>query len=74
MADYELSNKADEDLNDIYLFSYRRFGAAKTDAYLVGLNGNFQFWRRSPVWGAGSTTFDPVTSDVSTPATPSSTG
>jgi plasmid stabilization system protein ParE len=37
MAEYELSNKADDDLNVIYLFSRQRFGEAKADAYLLAL-------------------------------------
>jgi plasmid stabilization system protein ParE len=28
MADYVLSNKADADLDDIYVYSYRTFGEA----------------------------------------------
>jgi toxin ParE1/3/4 len=51
MADYELSNKADEDLNDIYLFSYRRFGAAKADADLLGLERQFSMLSTQPGLG-----------------------
>jgi len=38
MADYVLSNKADADLDDIYVYSYRTFGEAKADAYLQSLS------------------------------------
>lgn len=37
MADYVLSNKADGDLTEIYLYSHRTFGAAKADAYFLSL-------------------------------------
>jgi toxin ParE1/3/4 len=37
MADYVLSNKADSDLTDIYLYSYRAFGEARADAYFLSL-------------------------------------
>jgi toxin ParE1/3/4 len=37
MADYVLSNKADADLDGIYVYSYRTFGEAKADAYFLGL-------------------------------------
>jgi toxin ParE1/3/4 len=38
MADYVLSNKADADLDGIYVFSYRTFGEAKADAYFLRLS------------------------------------
>ncbi len=41
MADYRLSNKADEDLAGIYAFSYRRFGETGADAYLLALEERF---------------------------------
>lgn len=41
MADYELSNKADEDLTEIHIFSYQRFGEARADAYLLSLEERF---------------------------------
>ncbi|MBL6934102.1 MAG: type II toxin-antitoxin system RelE/ParE family toxin [Alphaproteobacteria bacterium] len=37
MADYVLSNKADADLDGIYVYSYRTFGEAKADVYFLGL-------------------------------------
>ena len=37
MADYVLSNKADGDLTEIYLYSHRTFGEAKADAYFLSL-------------------------------------
>ena len=37
MADYVLSNKADADLDGIYIFSYQTFGEARADAYYQDL-------------------------------------
>jgi toxin ParE1/3/4 len=51
MAEYELSKRADEDLNDIYLFTYRRFGEAKADAYLLGLENRFSILAAQPGLG-----------------------
>jgi len=42
MAKYELSEAADRDLNDIYIYSYREFGEAKADAYLRSLAECFE--------------------------------
>jgi plasmid stabilization system protein ParE len=74
MAEYELSKKADEDLNEIYRFSYRRFGEAAADTYLLALERRFSILAAQPVWAAGSTVSAQATSVMSTPATPSSTG
>jgi plasmid stabilization system protein ParE len=41
MAECELSGKASEDLNDIYLFFHSHFGEAKADAYLLALRERF---------------------------------
>ena len=51
MAEYELSKKADEDLNDIYLFSHRRFGEAMADAYLLALERRFSILAAQPGLG-----------------------
>ena len=51
MADYLLSVKADEDLTDIYRFSYERFGEAKADAYLFSLEECFQHLSENPALG-----------------------
>jgi len=37
MADYVLSNKADDDLGRIYAYSLQIFGEARADAYFLGL-------------------------------------
>jgi toxin ParE1/3/4 len=42
MAKYELSEAADRDLNDIYVYSYREFGEAKADAYFRSLEECFE--------------------------------
>lgn len=41
MADYALSQKADEDLEGIYAYSFRNFGEQKADAYLFSLHDCF---------------------------------
>ena len=51
MADYELSNKADEDLTEIYTFSYNRFGGLKADAYLLALEECFCMLVEQPLLG-----------------------
>ena len=51
MADYELSNKADEDLAEIYTFSYNRFGELKADAYLLALEECFYMLVEQPHLG-----------------------
>lgn len=51
MADYELSKKANEDLNEIYLFSHRRFGEAKADGYLLALQERFSLLAANPLSG-----------------------
>jgi toxin ParE1/3/4 len=51
MAEYELSNKADDDLNEIYIFSRQRFGKAKADAYLLALEERFSILARQPRLG-----------------------
>jgi toxin ParE1/3/4 len=51
MADYELSLKAEHDLTEIYIFSYEKFGEAKADAYLIGLEGSFSHLADNPLLG-----------------------
>jgi len=51
MADYVLSNKADDDLTDIYLYSYRAFGEAKADAYFLSLRDCLQTLAENPRLG-----------------------
>lgn len=41
MASFELSEAADRDLSGIYRYSYRQFGAAQADAYLLSLERCF---------------------------------
>jgi toxin ParE1/3/4 len=42
MAKFELSQAADSDLNEIYIYSYREFGEVTADAYLLSLDQCFQ--------------------------------
>ena len=51
MAGYTLSNRAAEDLSEIYRYSHERFGEAKADAYLSGLEEAFQTLAERPGLG-----------------------
>lgn len=51
MPDYELSEKADEDLTEIYLFSYHQFGETQADAYLQSLEECFALLADQPRLG-----------------------
>lgn len=48
MADYELSGKADEDLVEIYIYSFQKFGEAKADAYFLSLEECFSLLAEQP--------------------------
>ena len=37
MPDYELSQKADQDLTEIYLYSFENFGEDRADKYFLDL-------------------------------------
>ena len=41
MVDYRLSGKADDNLNEIYLYSYQRFGEPRADDYLLDMEKCF---------------------------------
>ncbi len=51
MADYRLSGKADDDLNEIYLYSYQRFGESKADDYLLNMERCFIMLANQPRLG-----------------------
>lgn len=51
MPEYRLSGKADEDLGEIYVYSYQRFGEAKADAYLLALEERFFLLADQPSLG-----------------------
>jgi toxin ParE1/3/4 len=51
VADYVLSNKADSDLTDIYLYSHRAFGEAKADAYFLSLRDCLRTLAENPRLG-----------------------
>jgi toxin ParE1/3/4 len=51
MADYVLSNKAEADLDEIYVYSYRSFGEAQADAYFLGLSACLQSLADNPGLG-----------------------
>ncbi len=54
MADYVLSNKADGDLTDIYLYSHRTFGEAKADSYFLSLCDCLQALADNPRLGSSA--------------------
>jgi len=51
VAEYVLSNKADADLDDIYVYSFRTFGEAKADAYFLSLADCLQVLADNPRLG-----------------------
>ena len=51
MADYVLTQRADQDIAEIYRFSYQQFGAAKADAYLLALEERFLMLAEQPLIG-----------------------
>ena len=51
MADYVLSRKADDDLTEIYLYSYKTFGEDRADAYFLSLADCLQTLADNPRMG-----------------------
>jgi toxin ParE1/3/4 len=51
MADYVLSNKADEDLARIYVHSFRTFGEAQAERYFLGFRDCLQSLADTPRLG-----------------------
>ena len=51
MPDYVLSNKAESDLTEIYVYSFRAFGEAKDDSYFLGLRDFLQELADNPHLG-----------------------
>jgi len=51
MASYELSGPADRDLTEIYAYSYRQFGEATADGYLLALHDCFALLAAQPAIG-----------------------
>lgn len=49
---YRLSRLADRDLTDIYIYSYRHFGEARADAYLISLSECLDLLATHPGMGA----------------------
>lgn len=56
MGEYTLSNKAAEDLDGIYVYSFRTFGEDQADAYYLSLSDCLQHLADNP--GMGHATFD----------------
>lgn len=51
MADYALSNQADRDLTEIYIFTYQKFSPVKADSYLLALDETFLNLAENPHLG-----------------------
>lgn len=51
MADYVLTQKADQDITEIYRFSYEQFSVARADAYLQALEERFVMLAEQPLLG-----------------------
>ena len=51
MADYVLSGKAEDDIIEIYRFSYEQFGESKADKYLFSLEDTFLNLAKNPMLG-----------------------
>ena len=51
MAKYVLSGKAEEDLLDIYFYSFEQFGESQADAYLMGLEERLETLAENPNLG-----------------------
>jgi len=51
MADYRLSNKADDDLAGIFTYSFQNFGEAKARAYLLSLHECLSLLAEQPAIG-----------------------
>lgn len=60
MVPYRLSNEAEQDLLDIYLYSHETFGEEQADKYLSGLENAFQMISCSPRIGRERTDIDPL--------------
>ncbi|OAN64791.1 type II toxin-antitoxin system RelE/ParE family toxin [Magnetospirillum moscoviense] len=54
MGDYVLSNAADGDLAEIYVYSHRSFGEAQADAYYLELSGCLRMLADNPRLGRPS--------------------
>lgn len=59
MADYVLSNKADTDLTEIYLYSFQTFGEARADTYFLSLRDRLQNLADNPHLGRSAADIRP---------------
>lgn len=53
MSEYRLSKAAEQDLNEIYAYSFREFGELRADAYFQSLESCLQLLAAQPRLGAG---------------------
>ncbi len=51
MADYVLSNRADDDLSEMYAYSYREFGEDQADSYFARISTCLNTLAASPHLG-----------------------
>lgn len=59
MARFRLSNDADRDLDEIYLFSFEAFGEGQADAYMDALGAAFVRLAEMPELGVVVEPFSP---------------
>jgi len=59
MADYVLSNRADNDLGGIYAYSFREFGEEQADAYFAKLVASLNSLAESPRQGRSAESLHP---------------
>lgn len=59
MAEYVLSKKADEDLDEIYVYSAQNFGEARADKYFLGLCTCLQTLADNPRMGREAAELNP---------------
>ena len=53
MRKYQLSEAADKDLSDIYIYSYGEFGERQADAYFESLEATLSRLSENPMLGVG---------------------
>ena len=59
MANYALSKKADDDLDDIYVYSVQNFGEAQADTFFLSLCACLQTLADNPRMGRAASWLNP---------------
>jgi toxin ParE1/3/4 len=57
VAKYELSRAADRDLDDIYVYTFRQFGALQADVYFESLEECLTKLAENPLLGVDASAF-----------------